>query len=98
MSSKNPKDQLKGWKEIPLGCVSFEAGNAQEYTTGGWRTFRPIWHKEKCIHCLNCWIQCPDASILVQDSKVTGIDYNHCKGCGICAEECPVEAIKMERG
>ncbi len=23
------------------------------------------------------------------------IDYDHCKGCGICAEECPRKAIKM---
>jgi pyruvate ferredoxin oxidoreductase delta subunit len=24
------------------------------------------------------------------------IDYNYCKGCGICAEECPVDAIEMK--
>ncbi|MFZ8855432.1 MAG: 4Fe-4S binding protein, partial [Thermofilaceae archaeon] len=23
------------------------------------------------------------------------IDYDHCKGCGICANECPVKAIAM---
>jgi len=22
-------------------------------------------------------------------------DYDYCKGCGICAEECPVRAISM---
>ena len=22
-------------------------------------------------------------------------DYDHCKGCGICATECPAEAITM---
>jgi pyruvate ferredoxin oxidoreductase delta subunit len=32
---------------------------------------------------------------LTSDGKLTGIDYSHCKGCGICAEECPVKAIKM---
>jgi Pyruvate/2-oxoacid:ferredoxin oxidoreductase delta subunit len=24
------------------------------------------------------------------------IDYDHCKGCGICVEECPRDAMVME--
>ena len=24
-------------------------------------------------------------------------DYRYCKGCGVCANECPADAIKMER-
>jgi Pyruvate/2-oxoacid:ferredoxin oxidoreductase delta subunit len=23
-------------------------------------------------------------------------NYDYCKGCGLCAEECPVKCIKME--
>jgi len=23
-------------------------------------------------------------------------DYDYCKGCGLCATECPVKCIKME--
>lgn len=90
---------LKRWKEIPIGGLIVEPGNAALYKTGGWRTFKPIHDAEKCTHCLRCWIYCPDSSILVADGKVTGIDYDHCKGCGICAEECPpkVKAIQMVR-
>jgi len=82
----------RGWKELPIGGIIPEAGNAEEYETGSWRTYKPIFDQEKCIHCLLCWVFCPDSSIIVKDGKVVGIDYDHCKGCGICAHECPPKA------
>ena len=85
----------KGWKEIPIGGLIIEAGNAQKYNTGSWRTFKPIIDKKECINCLMCWIYCPDSSIIVSDGKVVEIDYQHCKGCGICANNCPKKCIKM---
>ena len=89
--------KLKGWRDIPIGGVITDAGNSDTYETGSWRTFRPVHDKEKCINCLRCWVFCPDSAILVEDDKVTGVDYEHCKGCGICAKECPdkVKAFKM---
>jgi pyruvate ferredoxin oxidoreductase delta subunit len=88
--------------ELPIGDI-VEAGTAVEFNTGSWRSERPVWNKEKCIHCLTCWISCPDSSVkIASDEKkitiVTGIDYDHCKGCGICARECPpkIKAITME--
>ncbi len=85
----------KGWKDIPIGGLILEPGNAINYKTGSWRTFKPIRDEEKCTHCLLCWIYCPDSSIIVEDGKIKGIDYEHCKGCGICSTQCPVKAIKM---
>ncbi len=85
----------KGWKDIPLGGLILEAGSAERYKTGGWRTFRPLWDEEACIQCLRCWIYCPDNSIMVREEKMVDINYDYCKGCGICSRECPVEAIKM---
>ena len=40
---------------------------------------------------------CPDMAVIVEDGRVVGFDYKHCKGCGICAKECPskVHAIDM---
>ena len=82
-------------RTMPLGSVIPEAGNAAGYRTGSWRTYRPVWNAKNCIHCLTCWILCPDSSIQAQQGKVRGIDYDHCKGCGICAHECPINAKAM---
>lgn len=86
----------EGWKwhEHPTGATILEAGNAQQYKTGGWRTERPV-RGEKCNQCLQCWIFCPDTSVVVEDGKVVGFDLDHCKGCGICSEVCAVKAITM---
>ena len=86
---------LKGWKELEAGAVILEPGSSVEYKTGAWRAFRPVIDMEKCIHCMICWVYCPDCCIMVNDSKVEGVDYEHCKGCGICARECPKKAIAM---
>ncbi len=59
--------------------------------TGSWRHLRPVLNQEKCTECCFCYIYCPEGVI----SKTQTIDYNYCKGCGICAEECPAAAITM---
>ena len=87
--------RLKGWKEIPKGGTIIEAGNSEKYNTGDWRSSRPVVNKKKCINCLTCWVFCPDSSIYVKDEKQAGFDYDHCKGCGVCASECPVKCIDM---
>jgi len=84
------KTSLPGCRELAPGGIIPEGGTAHKYLTGGWRSKRPVFHAEACVHCLTCWILCPDSSVLAKDGKVTGYDYDHCKGCGICAFECPV--------
>ncbi len=54
-----------------------------------WRVIKPIYNREVCIDCQNCWVWCPDTSIISRDKQMLGIDYDHCKGCGVCVEVCP---------
>jgi 2-oxoacid:acceptor oxidoreductase delta subunit (pyruvate/2-ketoisovalerate family) len=50
-----------------------------------------------CNECENCYIFCPDASILKRDEILAHqVDYDFCKGCGICFVECPRGAISLE--
>ena len=86
--------EQKGWRDIPIGGMILEAGNAVEYLTGGWRAFRPVRGEAQCINCMQCWLFCPDSSILVdaENEEMTGFNLDYCKGCGICASICPVNA------
>ena len=92
---------LKSWKEIPIAGVPWMFST--EYKTGDWRSMRPIIDQNKCVKCLTCYIFCPEMAIIVEwedktKNKVARVEinYDYCKGCGICAEECPVKAIHME--
>ncbi len=82
------KVEQTSWRELSEDAVISAPGSSTCNKTGTWRTSAPIRDAEKCIQCMRCWIYCPDSSIIVEDGKVVGIDYEHCKGCGICAKEC----------
>lgn len=53
-------------------------------------------HCGDCFNCGNCFNFCPDAAIFVDESGRIRIDYDYCKGCGICAQECPCSAIQFQ--
>jgi len=90
----SPKLKL-GWRELTPAAMITTPGSARDFLTGDWRTRRPILEESKCTKCLFCWLWCPEPAILrTEDGKIS-IDYNYCKGCGICATECPTKAISM---
>jgi len=50
-----------------------------------------------CFACDNCFGVCPDNAVSKIDSgHGYAIDYDYCKGCGLCAAECPCGAILLE--
>lgn len=72
------------------------AGEAVQPATSGWRTgTKPRADLVRCVNCLLCWLYCPDAAVLVEETVFAGFDYRFCKGCEICVEMCPVGAIAM---
>jgi 2-oxoacid:acceptor oxidoreductase delta subunit (pyruvate/2-ketoisovalerate family) len=87
--------ELKPWRELPVGGRVSPA-NVLQPRTGGWRTgVRPEVDLSACVNCLLCWIYCPDSAVTLDGTTFTGFDCTFCKGCEVCAEVCPVDAISM---
>ncbi|MFC2174583.1 4Fe-4S binding protein [archaeon] len=78
-----------------IGGVVDKPGSLDANKTGGWRSFRPIIDREKCIGCGICKKFCPDVCIEIIKGKSV-VDYDYCKGCLICKNLCPVKAISSE--
>ncbi len=50
-----------------------------------------------CFECDNCYGVCPDNAVVkLGPGKRFEFNYDYCKGCGLCAEECPCGAITMQ--
>jgi 2-oxoacid:acceptor oxidoreductase delta subunit (pyruvate/2-ketoisovalerate family) len=78
------KDRKRSFQEVHLG---YSAADAREEAA---RCFSC----GVCDRCDNCYIFCPDMSVLKKDDYYE-CDYDFCKGCGVCAQECPRNAITM---
>lgn len=76
----------------------------------GWRNERPVVDESACVGCLQCYMQCPDGTVYkvapaeTVDEKAgrharpkpkVAIDYDFCKGCGVCVRACKFNALRM---
>ncbi|MEJ2118197.1 MAG: FAD-dependent oxidoreductase, partial [Alphaproteobacteria bacterium] len=50
-----------------------------------------------CFECDNCYGVCPDNAVIkLGPGQRFKFNYDYCKGCGVCVQECPCGAITME--
>jgi NADPH-dependent glutamate synthase beta subunit-like oxidoreductase len=82
-----PEQRKKNFSEIDRGLSSSSA----------------LYEAKRCFNCGvcnlcdNCFFFCPDLAISARpDGQGYEINYDYCKGCCICVEECPRGAISVE--
>ena len=50
-----------------------------------------------CTQCDSCLVYCPEGIITraATGPAAYAVDFDFCKGCGVCVEECPRESMTM---
>ncbi|MFQ5814544.1 MAG: 4Fe-4S binding protein, partial [Anaerolineae bacterium] len=85
-SQRPVEERVRGFQEVNLGLGEEEAqAEAERCLSCG-----------TCNLCDTCLIFCPDVAVARLDHRGYEINYDYCKGCGVCAEECPRYAISIE--
>jgi pyruvate ferredoxin oxidoreductase gamma subunit len=93
--------EAPAWIQVPFEEARISApaihaaATSVQVKTGAWRTVRPVVDETRCKQCWwICSTFCPDSAITVSADSKPEIDYDHCKGCMICAAICPSHAIE----
>jgi len=83
------------------GIIKHDPKNTPK--TGDWRFMKPEVDASKCIGCGTCVEHFPEAVMELiakgdyDKKKIVDIDFEYCKGCGVCATVCPAKAIIMKK-
>jgi len=100
MANEWPEPQ---WIDLPFEPATLSAPvivgerTSEIVPTGLWRSRRPVIDRDRCRRCWwICSTLCPDGAIQVDAEKRPIIDYQHCKGCMVCMNQCPAQAISAQ--
>lgn len=92
-----------GYVNAPIGGIITDPGNMREKDLSAGRSgYIPIFIEEKCTHCAECHVTCPDFCYVWEKREHKGkmmmfnkgIDYKYCKGCLKCVAICRFEALE----
>ncbi len=86
-------------KQIPIERrrSSFEEVNLSLTVEEAIKEARRCFVCGTCVMCDNCLIFCPDRAISRRNEAFGyEIDYDYCKGCGVCVSECPRDALSLK--
>ncbi|MBI1747014.1 MAG: FAD-dependent oxidoreductase [Acidobacteria bacterium] len=88
LQALQPNERIYGFQEIESGLARNEA----------MREAARCFKCGTCTMCDNCRVFCPDMAIRPKrDRHSYEINYDYCKGCGVCVEECPRGAIHLRK-
>jgi coenzyme F420-reducing hydrogenase delta subunit/Pyruvate/2-oxoacid:ferredoxin oxidoreductase delta subunit len=90
-SARQPVDFRQGWADAKNAVLEISRllgdGKSQVLEE------KARIHRGKCTICLTCFRVCPHGAISWDNRAV--ISSLACQGCGICASECPMDAIQL---
>ena len=101
-------DKLNDWyyadapKTVRPMLEAVRRQNTFEEVQGGLDETNALYEARRCLscgncfECDNCYGVCPDNAVIkLGPGQRFRFNYDYCKGCSVCAQECPCGAIAM---
>lgn len=90
----NPAERVKSFVEaeggFDINTAIYEAQRCMNCSRGA-----EMAHPEQCAACLTCVRVCPFGAPFISEARVADFSWEICQSCGICAAECPGNAINV---
>ena len=90
-SARQPCNLMDGWTDVENTVLEIRRLLRESKQLAP--TEKVTVHRGKCTLCLTCVRVCPHNAISWDNRAV--ISTAACQGCGICASECPMDAIQL---